>query len=406
MQRKKLRSIVKHAYEHVSFYHRKFDDAGIKPDDVKSVDDLSKVPVTTRSELQNNPIEDLVSRNVNVNKCVKTMTSGSTGMPLTVISDAAWNDFAGAVWTRALLENGLRLQDKMVIIKNPLFFPKRKGLLKLLRRKHISVFDDIERQLDLLEDYKPDVIKGYPITLAMLARVCRDRGLHINPRLIFTGSELLNKQHRKLISTTFQCELLDYYGCIEFGLLMWECCEHKGYHMNVDGVVTEFLDNEEVVGPGERGEIVCTGLQNFVMPLIRYRLGDIGIPLEDQCPCNRSLPLMKMLKGRTDDVMVTLDGRIIYASSFFYNLFENLGGIRQFRVIQERRDTITIQLVVREILLGDSTILENAKSRIQAVFGEGINIDFQILEKIDRDSTGKLRQIISHVPVRLTSLNE
>jgi len=126
MQRKKLRAIIKHAYENVPFYHKKFDSAGIRPDDVKSVADLSKFPVTTKSEIQVSSLEDIVARNIDVNRCIKRFTSGSTGIPLTIIVDKRAVDFEGAVWFRALFENGLRLWDRMAIISDPRSFPKKK----------------------------------------------------------------------------------------------------------------------------------------------------------------------------------------------------------------------------------------------------------------------------------------
>lgn len=407
MQRKRLRAIIKHAYENVPFYHRKFDKAGIKPDDIKSAADMTKIPMTTKSEIQACSLEDIVARNVDVNRCVKTMTSGSTGLPLTVISDERAEDFSTALWARAFLENGLRLRDRMAIIRDPHYSPKDRGWFErlaraiILRRKYISVFDDVKRQLELLEDFTPDVIKGYASSLAILADFCRKKASRVKPRLVFTGAELLDKGYRKLISSAFGCEVLDYYGCIEFGLLMWECREHVGYHMNIDSVVIDFVKNGEAVAPGERGEIICTTLVNYAMPLIRYRLGDAGIPAEEQCSCDRSLPLLKMLEGRTDDFLTALDGGIISPSGFSPYPFENLEGVRQFRVIQERRDKLTIQLVAREGFLNDKQVFEKARRKIEKVFGEGMQVDFQLLEKIDRDSSGKLRKIISHVPVIL-----
>jgi len=404
-QCKKLRAMVRHTYENVHFYHRKFDEAGIKPDDVRSVDDLCKLPVTTKSEIQKIPLKSLISRNADVGSCVREMTSGSTGVPLTIVNDGAWRDFAGAVWARALLENGLRLQDRMAIVKNPRYFQKEKGLFRLLRRKHVSVFDSIDRQMRLLEDYRPHVIKGYPQSLVLLAAAKRDEGSSVDPRLIFTGGELLDRNHRELISSGFGCEVFDCFGCVEFGLLMWECREHAGYHMNVDGVVTEFLDNGDMVSPGERGAITCTGLNNFAMPLIRYELDDVGIPAEDPCPCGRSLPLAEALEGRVDDILTDVEGGVVYASSFFANLFTHWRGVRQFKVIQERRDKLTIQLILVEGAAVGDTVLEKAKAKIKRVFGEGMNLEFQILEKIDRDPSGKLRTVISHVPVGLARSN-
>ncbi|OGD46811.1 hypothetical protein A3K70_00015 [Candidatus Bathyarchaeota archaeon RBG_16_48_13] len=403
INRKKLRAMIKHAYENVPFYHRKFSSVGIKPDDIKSISDLSKVPVTTKYEIQSSSFDDIVASNVGVNGCTARATSGSLGIPLSVFFDEETLDFEAAVWNRAYLENGLRLTDKMAIIRLPRFFPKGRRWYETLgisRRKYISVFDDPERQLELLEDFKPDVIKGYSSSLAILSDFCRKRASFSKPRLVFTGSESMDDRNRKLISSVFEAEPLDYYGCIEFSLLAWECREHMGYHMNTDSVMMEFVENQEEVSPGERGEIVCTSLVNHAMPLIRYRLEDVGIPVEEQCSCGRTLPLLKKVEGRMDDFLIAMDGRVISGQIFSPFPFENWEkeGIRQFRVIQERRDKLTIQLAVNDSSYFDALVLENARRRLQQLFGEDMIVEFQILEKIDRDSSGKLRTTVSKVP--------
>jgi len=403
MQQKRLRAIIKHAYENVPLYRRKFNSVGIKPEDIQSFADLSKVPVITKSEIQASSLEDVVARNVDVNRCLRRTTSGSTGLPLTVILDDRVLDFERAVWSLSFLERGLRLRDKMVVIADPRDFPKAKNSLlqrlRIMRREYISIFDDAQKTLTFLEEYKPEAIKGYPSVLMLLAEVCKHEGNAVKPRLIFTGAELLDNESRRSINSAFGIELLDNYASYEFGLLAWECHEHVGYHINVDGVTMEFIKGGESVVPGERGEIVCTSLVNYTMPLIRYKIGDLGIPSEEQCSCGRTLPLMKIVEGREGDFLVALNGRIIPPTIFSPYPFENFEGIRQFRIIQERRDELTIQLVVRGSFLGAQT-LERAKREIQKVFGEGMHVKFQILENIPRDPSGKLRKVVSKIGVQ------
>jgi phenylacetate-CoA ligase len=215
--------------------------------------------------------------------------------------------------------------------------------------------------------------------------------------LIFTGAELLNVKAKLEISSTFQCDVLDHYGSGEMSLLMWECVEHMGYHMNVDSVATEFLDNGEAVGPGEEGEIVCTNLHNYVMPLIRYRLGDAGVPIGEQCSCGRTLPLMKMLQGRSDDLLATPNGKFVFASSLFHNIIGPIEGIRQFRVIQERKDRLLVQLVAKEDFHDENTLLERVTVGIQSFLGEEMQVDVQFVEKIERYPTGKLKVFVSGI---------
>jgi phenylacetate-CoA ligase len=404
MQTKKLRAMVEHAYRNVPFYRRKFDDARVNPCDIKTIEDLTKIPISTKSEIRSASLSQVVAGNMDLGKCVKRTTSGSTGSPLTVVVDSRAADFEDAVWTRTYLENGLRLQDKMVVLHDPRSrrVLKSVGLIQhfgIMRRKYISIFDDVEQQTRTIDEYAPQSIKGYASSLAILADHCKQKSLHIHPRLIFSGAELLDNQTRKFISSTFEAEVLDTYACNEFSLLAWECREHMGYHINLENVIMEFVDDGQRVSPGERGEIVCTGLENHAMPLIRYRLDDVGIPSHEQCSCGRQLPLMKIVEGRKDDFLITLDGKLISPLIFFPYPFQDFEGIKQFRVIQEKRDKLVIQLVLKEGFQSGSEIFEKARKDISKLFGSATQVEFQTMEKIQKDPSGKLRKIISHVPI-------
>lgn len=404
MQEKNLRAIIKHAYQNVSFYHKKFDSVGIKPNDIQTVADLSKVPITTKSEIQRTSFEEIVAGNVDVTGCIKRTTSGSTGEPLTIVVDKRVVDFEEALWVRTFLENGLRIWDNMVVIADPRSFPHNRSWYQrigVMRRNYISIFDDVHRKVALLEKYNPNVIKSYPSSLTILANACEKRKNVVKPRLVFTSAELLDNENRKLISSVFETELFDNYASYEFSLMAWECAEGIGYHMNIDNVAIEFINGGEVVAPGERGEVVCTSLINHAMPLIRYKMGDVGVLGDEQCPCGRTLPLMKILEGRVDDFLMALDGRVISPTVFFPYPFGDFDGIRQFKVIQDKRDKLTIQLVVREGFLNTPQVFENARKELQRLFGEGMHIEFQILDKIARDPSGKLRKVVSRIPVHI-----
>jgi phenylacetate-CoA ligase len=403
IQLKKLKMILRHSYETVPFYHRKFDVAGIKPDDINSLDDLKRVPITTKSEILSSPPQDTISMEYESTKPIWRTTSGSTGMPLRIALNGKTADFESAVWRRALSENGVRLNDRISVISDPRSFPKKGKFLEdfgLLKRQYISLFDPAESQLENLERYRPQVIKGYPSSLIILADFQEDLKINLKPNLIITTAELLDKENRKLISSAFQAELIDNYACEEFSLLAWECHEHAGYHMNVDSIIMEFVKDGRNVAPGERGEILCTSLINETMPLIRYRMEDIGIQVEDRCPCGRSLPLMKMVEGRTDDFLMSTDGRIIPPTVFFPFPFKDYDEIRQFRVIQEKIDNLSIQIVPRGNFQNSSMIVNDALGNIRGLFGERMQVNFEIVEEIERDPSGKVRKIISRIPTQ------
>jgi len=399
MQLKRFRALVKHAYERVPFYYRKFRSAGVKPDDIRGFNDLCKIPTTSKLEVQECGLKDMVPAGVNADSLIKRTTSGSTGIPLTILVDGRVTDFYTAVYNRALFEDGLRIRDRMAVVADPRSFPRKRSIFQRLGITHyayISIFDSVERQMALLRDFRPDVIKGYASSLFILADELKGLVKEINPRLVFTGAELLEESSRKIISSAFSAEVFDLYACSEFSLLAWECEAHNGYHINADSVLMEFLDDEgESVSSGEMGNVVCTGLFNYVMPLIRYELDDLAVPVDDGCSCGRTLPLIRHVEGRADDLLVAADGRLITPTVFFPYPFDDLDGIRYFRVIQERMDKMRIEVVPRETSLKDNGLLEKAEQKIKWLFGDSMQVEFRILDEIPLDKSGKRRKVIS-----------
>jgi phenylacetate-CoA ligase len=401
IQSKKLRAIIKHAYDNVKFYHQIFDSIGIKPEDIKTAQDLSKLPIITKVDIQKNFLR-FVARGVNLAKCEKYRTSGSTGIPLTIISDKKADDFRAAVFGRPFFECGLRFLDKTIYIGDPRHFPRSKHWyqhLGFMRRIYLSAYDQVEGQIPLLQEYCPDAIFGYSSYIYLLARTIHERGINeIFPRLIFGTAELLDEETRRFINSVFQVKMFDLFGCVEVERTAWECSEHVGYHMDIDSVVMEFIRDGEVVAPGERGEIVYTCLYNYAMPLIRYNIGDVGIPSDEQCPCGRGLPLMKHIEGRVDDFILTPNGRIICPTVWTITL-RNIPGIAQYRVIQERKDELVVQLVKGKGF--SQNTIHQVQEEITKVLGNDVQIKPVIVEQITRDRSGKIRAVISKVSKRL-----
>jgi len=404
LQLKKFKALVKHAYDNVAFYHRKFRDAGFRPSDFNGFDCLRKIPTVTKFELQACSPRDLVARNFNLSSLVKRTTSGSTGVPLTVYVDRRVEDFYSAVWLRSVLECGLRVGDKMAVITDPRTFPKGKSFLQRLgvaERRYISIFESAERQRALLQEFRPDAVKGYASSLYILAEKYGEDLRHIGARLVFSGAEILNKAERRVVSSAFGADLFDFYACTELGWLAWECKAHEGYHINADSVLLEFLDEDgEAVTPGEKGRVVGTSLINDVMPLLRYELEDVAVQTDDVCSCGVTLPLIKSVEGRADDILVTADGRRISPTVFFPYPFEDVDWIRQFRVIQESRKRLVIQVEAKKAVNNKSEIMEAAERKIRSLFGEEVEVAFEFVDKIPLDKSGKLRKVISYMGKR------
>jgi phenylacetate-CoA ligase len=284
--------------------------------------------------------------------------------------------------------------DKMAVIRHPDYFPRNYWFQKfgIQPRKYISALEETENQISVLEKYKPQAIKSYPSCMAEIARTLKERPRVINPRLIFTGGELLSQESRALISSVFKTEPLDTYGTTEFSLVAWECREHSGYHINADSVLMEFLDGEEEVAVGERGTIVCTGLNNYAMPLIRYKNDDIAVPVEEECSCGVKLPLLRSIEGRESDLLMAIDGHFVSPWHFFPFPFEDFTGIRQFRIIQDRKDRILLQVVAEEGTV-DEYRLNEARTRMKKLFGKAMRVDFEFVDDLKKGPTGKMRAI-------------
>ncbi|MHA1632041.1 MAG: phenylacetate--CoA ligase family protein, partial [Candidatus Freyarchaeota archaeon] len=311
----RVREIVRYAYEHVPYYHEKFNELKVKPSDVRTVEDLKKLPIIRKDEVRRN-LDKLISREYDVAKLKMLKTSGSTGEPLFFYLSGAEDEFRKAKHVRANMAVGQRLRDRWVTITAPVHFNEAGRLQRILGVYvpiSVSVFDDVSTQLSKIEGLKPDVIDGYASSLMLLARELERRGLDtVKPRLMISGAEALNLFSPRFIEDVFNAPIYDQYAAAEFERLAWQCEERSGYHIDADTVVMEFVDeNGEWVSPGETGEIVCTSLFNHAMPLIRYALEDLGTPSEERdCPCGRTFPLMKVVEGRVNDVVVLPDGRV------------------------------------------------------------------------------------------------
>jgi len=397
LQAKKLRVMIKHAYDNTEFYHRKFKDAGIRPEDIRTVDDLKRIPYTTKNELRNNSTGSMIAKGLDLRNCLVTQTSGSTGMPTKIVYDQPANDFSKAINLRSHIENGLALTSKWAIFGDPRHFQKPKWFQKfgIFSPQWISAFDPIEKQLQFFQEFKPDIIGGYTSSILMLAQAVKERGItDITPKAVIGTSELLDPGTREYIDSVFNVRTIDHFGCVELNRTAWECSEHAGYHIDVDAVVMEFISNGEAAAPGERGEIVYTGLYNYAMPLIRYRIGDIGIPSGEVCPCGRGLPLMKVIEGRSNSFLQALDGRAIPPMIWGLSM-KRIPGVGQFKAIQEKKDLIKI-LIVKDQAFTKATA-EQIVHDVQEIMGQGIHVHVEVVEEIPKDKSGKIRCVESKV---------
>ncbi len=397
IQELKLKKIIKHAYENVIYYRKLFDSVEIKPEYIKSLQDMSKIPITTKDTIKNKSIDELLARGVDKRRCIKETTSGSTGRPLTLYLDYREKHHRKLRWLRVYFESGYRITDKTIAIWRPQGFEKKSKIRKLgiLNFDYISVFLPLEEQIDLLRKARPEVIYSTKSALELIAyKILKDRIEMKKPKLVFSTGEVLDIATRKIIENAFGVNPINVYATNELGMVAWECKEHHSLHINTDCVVTEFIKDGKSVPPGEEGMIICTNLYSYTMPIIRYKLDDICILSKEKCPCGRQLPLIERIDGRLDDIVTLNDGRMLNFQ-FFFNFMKNYNEIDQYRIIQEDSDHIKVILACREEYY--TRTIDKFKEDFKPLFLQGVNFSFERVEEIPLDPSGKRRSIISKV---------
>ncbi len=400
IQRRKLKALLEHAYENVDYYRQLFDSAGIKPDEIEGREDLPRIPITTKRGLQSLPLQKITVRRLNLDRCTMLKTSGSTGIPLTIALSKEDLRARGALLTRTFMAQGCRLRDRRTQITNnpPRLKKNWYEYLGIRNRYGIYAFNAIDDQIDQLKKTSPDILLGNPSGLEAIAKRIKEKGvIGISPRIVLSGGEVLFPQTREFLDTIFKTTTYDLYNSFEFGSIAWECRYRNGYHISAESLIVEVLRDGRQALTGEPGEIVITALDLYAMPLIRYSLGDIGVPSDRRCLCGRGLPLLERIEGRTDDDLQLADGGRISSHRVRIAL-RSIPGISQFRFVQEERESFSVHLVSGEHFC--PATVEEVERRLTEILGRRIRLNIELVEEIPLDPSGKRRAIISKLQSR------
>lgn len=401
LQNKKLRALIKHAYENVPYYHQLFRKLNLKAEDVRTREDLQKLPFLTKEIIRRN-LTRFLAKNIPESQLMETHSSGSTGEPLKYYIDKESYSHGWAQTFRCWSWAGYRLGEPYTKISlNP-----RKQLIKkiqdkLLNCKYVYSSNINKNNLkDFLSMMKgSSIIRSYASSIFMIANMIENYGVESKwipyPKAIATTGETLFENWRNKIEEVFECQILDGYGG-ESTPIAFECLEHAGYHICSEHVIPEIVRNESVASPGEIGEVVVTNLDRWAMPLIRYNIKDIAIMGKEECSCGRGLPLLDSIEGRDTEIVITPNGNFLVVH-FFTILFEYIEGVDQFQVIQEKIDELNIKIVKND------KFTEKDKnyifSEIKKHAGDEININLEFTDSIPPTRSGKRRFVISKVPM-------
>ncbi|MGD2249270.1 MAG: hypothetical protein PVF58_12760 [Candidatus Methanofastidiosia archaeon] len=389
-QEKKLRSIVDYAYKNSLFYKHTFKNHGVHPTDIKTLKDLPKLPLVTKHALVKK-FSQAISAEYSEKNCIVDTTSGSTGEKITILQDYHAVDYYAPVHLRGHIALGLKPWNTSAVVR---YTPLEGTILEalgLFTFEHIYSHLPVPTIIEALKEIHPFAIGCYPTVMYEIAKEISEKDAQVlSPHYIMTWSEKLTNKIRKKVEDVFNCPVYDQYGSFEAHIMAVECPE-KRMHINADVLIFEFLDESgEQVNPGESGEIAITNLWNKAMPFIRYKIGDIGIPSDEQCECGRGLPVIKGLVGRTDDFLTTVSGDTVLPSEVV-PIFFPFQEIDAFQIVQ-KQDTVVLKIVK-----GDEyshKIDVQLINKFKEILGQEMTIEIEYVPKIEKTEGGKQRTII------------
>lgn len=399
----RLSTMVCHAAATSPFYESRFAEVGIDPTKVTNIKDLQNLPLLTKEDVRRQT-DKIISTAYTKTDLVSAKTGGSTGVALQVFCDRRGVEQRAAAALRSDEWSGWQLGQPLAAVwGNPPRALTLKNKLRRLFKDRITYLDTMkidDRAIDrFLADWKimkPGMLYGHAHSIFILCENLQMRSIALNPKGIVATSMMLIEPERQVIEKVCNTKVTNRYGCEEVSLISCECEEHSGMHLNLDHNIVEFLrDDGTPCAPGEDGRIVVTDLVNQGMPMIRYEVGDRGVPSGRDCPCGRGLPLMESVTGRTADFLKAQDGSRVAGISIIENTLTKLGGIKQLQIVQDAPLSLMVNLVPG---LGYS---EDVAFELTEILRDVMGADFSVaiseVGAIPQEASGKYRFTICKV---------
>ncbi len=410
LQLQRLQWVVKWAYERVPAYQQKFDAVGLKPKDIRSLADLSKLPFTTKDELKEDyPYGFFALPRAKIVRIHST--SGTTGTPVVVGYSRGDLNTWSELMARLITAAGVTEDDLAQVSFGYGMFTGGFGLHYGLERVGAAVLPastgNTERQIQIMRDFGTTVLIGTPTYALHLAEVATEMKIDIKGlplRIGMFGSEPWSEGMRQEIQERMGILATDNYGLTEvMGPGVAGECEHQnGLHFNEDHFIPEIINPEtgQPAADGEKGELVLTTLTKEGFPMIRYRTRDLTYLIEEPCECGRTLIKMARVLGRTDDMLI-IKGVNVFPSQIEQVLTEIEGVEPQYQIILKKKgvlDDIEVNVEVREDVFPDAMrkLVEferEIESRLQTVLGIFVKVKLVEPKSIERTG-GKAKRIV------------
>jgi len=393
-----LRKLLYHAYENVPYYRRIFKQRNLTPSDIKSLDDLEKLPVLDKDTFRKH-FNDIVARNADLRNLHLAHTSGTTGKPLQFYQsyselEREWA-FICHQWSRVGYRPGEpRVEMRGSVIRGgySVEYDPIGNVLRLSPRvdnKEVAQF-----YLRKIKAFGAKFLHGYPSAIASFAYIVWKYWLSVPFKLkaVLFASEEIYDWEREIVEEVFKCRVFSHYGQAEHVALAAECEYSSYYHFIPQYGIVE-------IDPQTR-EIIATGFLNYVNPFIRYRTTDVvSLPVLSECPhCGRHyFPIVQRIEGRLEDFITTPQG-VLISPAVITHPFKNLKSIRESQLIQEDLHRVILRIVPwsgEEKRL--KVELRSLCVALQEILGPDVQIEVEIVNEIEKTRSGKFKWIVSKV---------
>lgn len=363
---------------------------------------LSDFPLLEREAIAVNP-ENFLSSKYDKKKLLTLYTGGSTATPLKIYISEETRQKSYSFWSLFYKRMDFQIGDRKATLvgrkiqepdndKPPFWRYNLRDRQLLLSSYHLSEHN-IPAYIEKLNAFKPKIIEGYPLSIYRLADhiVTHSAQLSFTPTGLSTSSENFTPKQRRIMEDAFGCRVFDQYGSAESVVFASEC-EHGNMHIEPEYGVLEILTPGGEIIPEGSGELIATTLMNDAMPLIRYRIGDLGEIIKSNCPCGRATKILKELHGKVGAVIIN-EGRQASTAAIAI-AFEYLEGIKNAQIIQNKPGVVTVKLVKRDGF--------NPKSadfmvwELKKMLGDTLQISVEYVAEIPPEHNGKYKMVIQN----------
>jgi len=431
LQFQRLRLVVQHAYEHVPFYRRRFEEIGLRPDGIKSLEDIRHIPqllrddvIAHRTELVDTRYSDCIPSNDHADSggsspsllagfrkrtLIRNYTSGSSGVPTQFYEDGSttalnwvhelrlkhWYGVPPGAREARMFATAVeyaasgRLPSNREIFWNQMMLP---GYF-LSEREYEICIRKIRR-------FRPRVLWGPSPALAGLARHMLHTKASLSgfrPDVVISRAAPLYTHEAKLMAEAFGCPITNIYGTRELGHVAM-LCPHGGMHVNQENYIVEVDSASSEDSGSTAGNILVTPLYETPMPFLRYRLGDIVEMGGSGCPCGRSLVQLKSIAGRSGEIFKMKDGRTI-EPNFWCIAFESGRqrlDVERFQVVYRSADRISLRIVRRPSYSAETEA--DLLRFVHAYFPRGLQCELEYVSEIKPERSGKYRFVVNEIP--------